>query len=86
LAGKCLVFNLRLNLSKHICDIHLYISFGRKHGKLCGEYLFSDNVGFPAEVQLYHGTGLISHVIKIDIYGNKLNYQLGNRSEDPLPE
>jgi len=42
------------------------------------KYLFSDNVRFPAEVQEYHGTGLI--------YGNKLNYQLGNRSQDPLPE
>jgi len=42
------------------------------------KYLFSDNVRFPAEVHEYHGTGLI--------YGNKLNYQLGNRSQDPLPE
>ena len=42
------------------------------------KYLFSDNVRFPAEVHEYHGTGLI--------YGNKLNYQLGNRGQDPLPE
>jgi len=39
------------------------------------KYLFSDNVRFPAEVEAYHATGSIGQLIKIDIYGHKLNYE-----------
>jgi len=44
------------------------------------KYLFSDNIWFPAEVQEYHGTGLIGQFLKIDFYSNKLNNQLGNET------
>jgi len=45
--------------------------------------------GFPQKSRSITGlpvTGLIGQFTKIDIYGNRLNYQLGNRSRDPLPE
>jgi len=75
---------------KTCLKLHLYISFWQKTQKIMWRNIYLATMfGFPQKSRSITGlpvTGLIGQFTKIDIYGNRLNYQLGNRSRDPLPE
>ena len=75
LAMPCFQFEAENIEEKHICIIRVYaFLLAENTENYMEKYLFSDNF------QEYHGTVLIGQFIKIDIYGNKLNFRVGSRT------